>query len=133
MTQFRWQMDLADWFGQAVFIAAALHLLVYCPFFRWWETQTGRSLVLLSASLVGTLLGDVLMLWGAIRQVPSTAGTVNQGITSDIFSWISIISLGGAAVAVATLAIAAVRFTLEDPESRVTRWRTRIGTGRRGT
>jgi hypothetical protein len=101
-----------------VFYAAVLHLVFYCPFFRWWETVTGRAVVMLSAALIGTLLHTMLTLYGAIHLTVKSVHT-SGGVLDDALTWVSVVSLAGAALAVALLAVQALRYTFAQSDNRI--------------
>lgn len=111
MSQLRWVVDLSDWGVEATFITALALAVVYMTFFTWRETMTGRSITVLSLSIAGALLHSVLVIWGVIS-VRFTAhdGAALNGFWDEFFTWLSVICLMGAALALATLTFTALRY-----------------------
>jgi hypothetical protein len=94
------ETDLTGWFTEGTFIISVVLALVYIPSFEWRETGTGKAFTILILAIAGALFRPVLIIWGVIsfRQ-----GTKQLGFWDDLFIWLSIISLGAAGIAIATL------------------------------
>jgi hypothetical protein len=113
--------DLTKYFAQATFIASLLFALVYQLLkFRWWETVTGRATITLDLSIAGALLHTVLVIWG-LPTVTLTKRAVSFGPWYDeILTWVSVISLGTAGLAIFLLCWQAFRYSYAETGTRTT-------------
>lgn len=108
MSQAEWQVDLAQWSVQVMWIAAVLLSLIYIPNFNWKESLPGKGFCILILAIVGALFRSVLVIWGVIH-ITLIGGKEEYGIWDEIFTWLSIISLAAAGVAIVLLLIHTAR------------------------
>lgn len=125
MTQLQVQTDLITWFIEAVFIGAVLFTVMYALLFRWWETVTGRSTLAVFAGVAGTLLHEVLIIWGVQTVHLTRHGMQVGGTLDDFLTWLSVVSLGFVGVGVAAFAYQAAQFCLSE-RNVANRWVSRL-------
>lgn len=109
------EVDLARWFTEGTFIISVIFALIYIPFFEWRETKTGRAFTTLILSIAGALLRPVLIIWGIIS-VRSNSNPA--GFWNDLFTWLSIISLGAAGIAIAVLAFKTLQILFAESKNK---------------
>lgn len=134
MTQLQVQTDLITWFIQAVFIGAAVFTVIYAALFRWWETATGRSTLAVFAGVAGTLLHEVLIIWGVQTVHLTRHGMQTGGVSDEFLTWLSVVGLGFVGVGVAMFAYQAAQYCLSE-RNVANRWVARVfrlGKGRYG-
>ena len=120
MSSLQLEVDLARWFTEATFIASVICALIYIPFFEWRETKTGKAFTTLILAIAGALLRPVLIIWGVITVSirPGAKNPDNLGFWNNFFIWLSIISLGAAGLALATLAFKILQVIFAESENK---------------
>jgi len=117
------EIDLTRWFLEGAFISAVLFAVVYIPFFKWRETVTGRATTVLVLAIAGALLHSVLVAWGLISvSVAKNAKPIQGGIEDQFFTWLSIVSVGAAGLAILMLTWQAAHYMLADTGNKFLRW-----------
>jgi hypothetical protein len=102
MSQLQWQEDLAQWSVQGMWIAAVLLSIIYIPNFNWRQSLPGRGFCILILAIVGALFRNVLVIWGVIT-ITLVAGKEEYGLWDEIFTWLSIVSIAAAGIAIILL------------------------------
>lgn len=102
MSQAEWQVDLAQWSVQVMWIAAVLLSLIYIPNFNWKESLPGKGFCILILAIVGALFRSVLVIWGVIH-VTLIGGKEEYGLWDEIFTWLSIAGVAAAGIAITLL------------------------------
>lgn len=111
MTQVRVLTDLAQWFYQFAFIAAAVFTVIYAAFFDWRCTVTGRALLTFGAAVMAATLHSVLVLWGMPNYVTASASGITLGPWWSVsLDWLSVVGLGAAGLALTAMAWQALRY-----------------------
>lgn len=126
MSQLQWQADLSEWFVEGAWLAAVLLAALYIPNFNWKETLPGKGFFILILAICGALFKNVLMIWGVIH-VTEVHEEIQYGLLDEIFTWISIVSLGAAGVAIVLLLTHTVRTLKADSQKKNEDARTPIG------
>lgn len=119
MTQVQLETDIAEWLLQITFISSVLFAFTYGFLFDWRITMTGRSVMMLDLAIGAALLRSVLLLWGVdiIRIAPGSRGKVLAFNDFDqALSWISIVAVGLAGVAIIMLLWQCIRFRLAEAD-----------------
>jgi hypothetical protein len=117
------EVNLTEWFLEGTFLAALLFAVVYIPFFDWRATVTGRATTTLILSIAGALLHSVLLIWGVIGISVSKYATQKPGgVTDQVFTWISVVSLGGAGLSILILGWQSLRYMHAETNNKFLRW-----------
>lgn len=103
MSQVQWQVNLTQWSVQVMWIAAVILSVIYIPNFNWNQSLPGKGFCILILAIVGALLRSVLLIWGVIHITVLAGGKEQYGLWDEIFTWISIVSLAAAGLAIVLL------------------------------
>jgi hypothetical protein len=126
MTQVHLQYDLSEWVIQAMFIISVLHAIIYGFAFSWWETVTGRMILLWPVGVTFALLRSVLVLWGMPALVISSHGVQAETSLGSALSWVSLVGLAGVSLASLILTWQAFRVLQCRPEMQPTQLAERL-------
>lgn len=116
MTQVHLQYDLSEWVIQAMFVISVLHAVIYGFAFSWWETVTGRMLLLWPVGVFFALFRTVLLLWGVPSLAVTKHGVQVETIFGSALTWVGLAGLAGVGVASLVLTWQAFRVLQCRPE-----------------
>lgn len=102
------QRDLSQWFITGMFIATVLLAVLYIPNFNWKTSMPGRGFTILILALSGILLRNVLLDWKIIH-ITHVAGKQQYGLWEQILTWISVIGIAAAGIAIIILLVYTVK------------------------
>jgi hypothetical protein len=117
------EVNLTEWFLQGTFLAALLFAVVYIPFFDWRATVTGRATTTLILSIAGALMHSTPVVWGVVGiTVSKHAVQEPGGVVNQVFTWVSIVSLGGAGLSILILGWQSLRYMNAETNNKLLRW-----------